>query len=133
MILQLDQGDIEVPKIIETRFREAKEKGLKDKKEKDFWNQSDDVCFHDWYSDLDHEIRINEGQLMNKQLMSKELAEFVVDMELGTIPHGGGYPKQEWFEFETNGYKYTVIAFGWANDEVEDGCDIRMVGYREKI
>ncbi|GAI74995.1 unnamed protein product, partial [marine sediment metagenome] len=50
-------------------------------------------------------------------------------MEINFIPHEGGWPIAFSFEFEDNGYKYTIYTYGWANI---DKPKISMVGYKDK-
>ncbi len=95
-----------VPKIIEDAYSEGTYKG-----------------FNDWW--------FEEGlKLFKGKIVSKEVAEFIIGMEINFIPHEGGWPIASCFEFEDNGYKYSIYAYGWANI---DEPKISMVGYKEKI
>jgi len=78
--------------------------------------------FNDWW--------FGKGlKLFKEKIVSKEIAEFIIGMEINFIPHEGGWPIASCFEFEDNGYEYSIYAYGWANI---DGPKISMVGYKEK-
>ena len=138
MKIKLTADDVVVPLVIEEAFRKEKEEGLKGKGEieKEWWEEFDDSssgdeeCFKDWWLEGGWEkFQPPEEGLMD----NKEVAQFLIDWELGNVAFGGGYPKESCLVFEDNGYRYTICAYGWSSDLEEKHKNILMVGYKEKI
>jgi len=106
-------GELVVPKIIADAY------------EKEEWKDktlNEDENFHSWWLETELEFfRPEEGKLVDK-----EIAEFIVSMEIGFEPSEGGSPIEVWFEFEDRDYKYSICTYGW-----EEGL-LRTVGYKEK-
>jgi len=94
-----------VPKIIEDAYKEGVYKD-----------------FNDWWFEKGLEP-------FKGKIVSKEIAEFIIGMEINFIPHEGGWPIASCFEFEDDGYKYSIYAYGWANI---DKPKISMIGYKER-
>jgi len=68
-------------------------------------------------------------ELFQGEIVSKEIAEFIIGMEINFVPHEGGWPIASCFEFEDNGYEYSIYAYGWA---FIDKPKISMVGHKER-
>jgi len=107
-------NELTVPKIIEDTYETDRKKYL------DTEEAYED--FNDWW--FEEGLGIFKGKIV-----SKEIAEFIIGMEINFIPHEGGWPITFCFEFEDNGYKYSIYAYGWANI---DKPKISMVGYKER-
>jgi len=125
MKIKLDLDEIEVPKEIELAFKEAKEK----RKNSSGWNGPlEDDDFYDWVGEYVYDLEY-DGKIVDK-----ELAIFIVNMVTKDIPFEGGYPIENWMDFEAgDGYYYYVCAFDWTIS-CEDGKGrLQMIGYKEKI
>lgn len=99
-----------------------------------------EVIIRDWekhreqYEDIEEFIRDNAWEYLSThegKLVDKDLAIFIRGYEIGNIPSWGGYCADTEFSFEDAGNKYSILAFGW-NDE-NGRPDIHMVGYKEEL
>jgi len=110
MKIKIHFGEIEVPKAIIGEWRKRKGE----------------------YEDIEQFISENAWQFLSSyegRLVHRDLAIFLRDYEANNIPIWGGYFAYKEFSFEDAGNKYTILAFGW-NDE-NGKPDIHMVGYKE--
>ena len=67
------------------------------------------------------------------RIYPKEIADFLIEFELNTIPIHGGYPFEAELVIETSDEKTVVVAYGWppSTDEAEYWTP-EMVAYRLK-
>jgi len=118
MKIKFEYGDeeVEIPKVFLDGFKQAK------KEEKD-------LTIEEYFDELDYD---NYSEYYGK-IVDKEMALFLIAKELGTDYGFGGYPREEYMNFEDNGFKYTICCFGWANDENLKSGGYNFIGYKEKI
>jgi len=126
MEVDFDYGfkKVKVPKIFEDAFKEEKEINLKNEKDIEFWKNA---TFEDWLIERD---TYNFYEYYGK-IVDKEIADFLVAKECGTDFGQGGYPREEYMEFKENGFKYTIICFGWSNDDNMKSGGYNFIGYKE--
>ncbi len=108
-------GELEVPKVIIRGWK--KHKGQYGEIEEFI---SANVCEY---------LMPDEGELADRKLVDKDLAIFLRDYEIGRTPSWGGYFAANQFSFKDGGNEYTILAFGWNNENGEP--DIHMIGYKE--
>lgn len=98
-----------------------------------------EVIIHDWekhkerYEDIEEFIRENVWEYLKShegKLVDKGLAIFLRGYVIGRTPSWGGYYADNHFSFEDGKSEYTVLAFGWNDENGEP--DIHMVGYKEE-
>lgn len=65
------------------------------------------------------------------ELVEKDLAIFLRDFVLSSIPSDGGYPVDNQMEFTAGRTRYTILAFGWQNGDNNE--PLYMVGYKEIV
>lgn len=63
------------------------------------------------------------------KIVDKDLAIFLSNYVTSVEFTNGGYPIDKSFNFEDNGKKYTILAFGWNSGDKND--PIYMIGYKE--
>ncbi len=114
MKLKTDLAELEVPKSIETSFREYCKKEGRDPENVPMGN-----------------FLTSELHSLTGKIMPREDAEFLSDYYTSTVPGGGGYPVEGRITFEDRGVKYTALAFGWTSKLDEKG-PIHMVAYKEQ-
>ena len=110
MKITLDLGETEVPKVIIDKWKKHKRE----------------------YGDIEEFIRENAWEFLSSyegKLVDRDLAIFLRDYEVDNIPRQGGYSAGKEFSFKDAGNKYTILAFGW-NDENGEPA-IHMIGYKE--
>lgn len=99
-----------------------------------------EVIIRDWekhkeqYEDIEEFIRENASEYLNShegKLMDRDLAILLRDYVIGHIPSWGGYCADTHFSFKDGKSKYTILAFGWNDENGEP--DIHMVGYKEEL
>jgi len=103
-------GEIKIPKVIVDEWKKHKRE----------------------YADIKEFIGEKASEFLSSyegKLVDKELAIFLRDCELDSMPRGCGPPISEELSFEDAGNKYTILAFGWSD---ENGVPhIHMIGYKE--
>lgn len=95
------------------------------------------AIIEDWEehkSDYDIEDFLGESihdylKAYRAKLIDRDLAIFLRDYETGILPPQGGYYASSEFSFDDGGNRYTVLAFGWNDENGEP--DIHMVGYKQ--
>ena len=99
-----------------------------------------EVSIRDWekhkeqYKDIEEFIRQNAWEYLTShegKLVDKGLALFLRGYEIGHIPSWGGCYADNHFSFKDGKSKYTVLAFGWNDENGEP--DIHMIGYKEEL
>ncbi|OGO22153.1 MAG: hypothetical protein A2Z28_07670 [Chloroflexi bacterium RBG_16_51_9] len=86
------------------------------------------------YGDIEEFIRDNVWDYLRSQegkLMDKDIVIFLHDYETGHIPPWGGHCADNHFSFKGGKSKYTVLAFGWNDENGEP--DIHMIGYKVEL
>lgn len=117
MKVNTDWGELDVPEVITREWEKHKEQ----------YGEIEDFISENVYGYL----MPDEGELTDRKLVDKELAIFLRDYEIGHKPSWGGYPVANQFTFKDAGNKYTILAFGWNDENGEP--DIHMVGYEEEL
>jgi len=64
-------------------------------------------------------------------LLPKDLAEFLIEIEVNEIPYCGGYSFQEELTLEVGKEKYTVVAYGWPDWDDPKYWSPKMIAYKE--
>jgi len=113
--IDTDWGELEVPEVIVHEWKKHKEQ----------YGAIEDFIIDNVYKYL----MPDGGKLTDRKLVDKDLAMFLRDYVRGHTPHWGGYFAENQFSFKDVGNRYTILAFGW-NDE-NGKTDIRMIGYKE--
>ena len=103
-----------------------------------------EVIIHEWekhkkqYGEIEEFISENidkylpdEGELVDKDL-AIFLRDFVSDNSPygGLSPYEGGYFANKQFNFKDGRNKYTILAFGWIDEDGKTD-NIHMIGYKE--
>ena len=108
-------GELEVPEVIVREWEKHKEQ----------------------YGEIEEFIGENIDKYLpdEGELVDKDLAIFLRDFvsehsPYGVAPYGGGYFTDNQFNFKDGGNKYTILAFGWIDEDGKTD-NIHMIGYKE--
>jgi len=121
MKVKTDSGnELVVPKIIADACK------VDTKKYPEEWED-----FYDWWLDKGEELFEPNKSIF----VDKEIAKFIIDMwnsfklDCDAVGDDNEYQHNisDWFQFEENGYKYSVCAYGTTYN-----LD-KLIGYKEKI
>jgi len=113
--INTDRGELEVPEVIIHEWEKHKEQ----------YGEIEEFISENVYEYL----MPDEGELADRKLVDKDLAIFLRDYVSGHIPSWSGYFAANQFNFKDGGNKYTILAFGWNDENGEP--DIHMIGYKE--
>lgn len=69
----------------------------------------------------------------SRKIVNKGLALLLIKEKTGTRSARGGYPIEEWMEFDVGKYRYHICAYGWTFECQDSKGRLDMIGYKEVI
>ena len=130
---KLDLGVIELPVIVMEKMKEI-HSSLDEEEKKEFGEKFD---YNSFFKELQDCYGWCEWiNSFDGKIVDKELAEFLIQYNAIVISDNGGYPINQFFEFNSiHNVRYVICFYGWTGD-----CDVEpkdfsfdSIGYKESL